>query len=855
MFLNHLRGNIDAILDAPSIMINGKTGNSSEIYYILRIKSGKIFFRDGKEREFHDWEVAFRTSLEDLTLTPSTEDSPDMAKRKKRWGSVVANKFPGFNPGDYSVHRIFCALGNIVAQQYVDSLSSVWDPASNQRIKLSTWFESSKNSIYRADTLEMVGEWIKKQEDTEKSTMGIRFTLDPKQVQAHLPTFRPVHQYTQIYPYLAPGTTTGTMGYGRYDERDRSTESPCGILEPGDYNCLLYCENVDLPAAGGTAARPLPTNKKMSHNGNLAEPTQPQILGSFLLDHRIFMKTFLLPQLQELCQATWMQVERPSQYFDEQTRQLSIAPQYAIGCPLKGASAIAASDEKFKFKEVSKSKYVWEPEKSTIDGRGTIFPYYSEADWEEPVGYGTYWIQAASKVELEWHNGQPNMDIRGEIVYKYQVEFSNESTMTAKYAELDFTATSTWSLVLVLQNGELEIKDPKTGVKIGTTKILQPTMKGVTNGKLDNLHVQANTHKNTTTLIVDTTKEDIQGKLAGAMQRAFSVIVPNITSRFQDSGKLSYPGYGELELVDPRFTAIGNLIASVAYKKPTLGDGKMYFPPADRAQVPIVEPSKPPPDTSMFKETLIDNREPTLEWRVEFKYNEKTRVGRLKLQARNNLKNAGDLTQEELLLLFSEIRIQFIHTPNEDPKGGGRISSMLFNDSEFTEESPKGAMEKIYNTAETSTGGGGEKMPCSNMWHLEAWDSDKSLEETYSDASTRVKVFWDHDIATRSVEIRLRPTLGDEDETSAAKAFIIPHNSSFTLQLQGPIEALGEYAIKIQEEWCKLEGEVVEDGANSIDFRWVTLKQSGSRVAIDCYDVSERRELEKTRKKKEKSQP
>ncbi|KAF5017354.1 hypothetical protein F66182_10727 [Fusarium sp. NRRL 66182] len=49
----------------------------------------------------------------------------------------------------------------------------------------------------------------------------------------------------------------------------------------------------------------------------------------------------------------------------------------------------------------------------------------------------TYWIHAASKVKLEWRNGQPSMDVCGEIVYNYQVEFSNESTMTAKYLELE----------------------------------------------------------------------------------------------------------------------------------------------------------------------------------------------------------------------------------------------------------------------------------------------------------------------------------------------------------------------------------------------------------------------------------
>lgn len=102
---------------------------------------------------------------------------------------------------------------------------------------------------------------------------------------------------------------------------------------------------------------------------------------------------------------------------------------------------------------------------------------------------------------------------------------------------------------------------------MGTTKVLQPIIKGVSNGRPDNLHVHPDEHKNTAGLIVDTTRQDIESKLASAIQRALGVIVPNITRRFQDAGKLSYPGYGELELVDPRFTTIGNLIASVAYKK------------------------------------------------------------------------------------------------------------------------------------------------------------------------------------------------------------------------------------------------------------------------------------------------
>lgn len=281
----------------------------------------------------------------------------------------------------------------------------------------------------------------------------------------------------------------------------------------------------------------------------------------------------------------------------------------------------------------------------------------------------------------------------------------------------------------------------------------------------------------------------------------------------------------------------------------------MYFPPADRAKIPIIEPSKPAPETSVFKETLIDNRTPTLDWKIEFKYNDKTKIGRLTLRAGNYIDNsAGDLSPEELLLLFSEVRIQFIHTPNENPKTGGRVSSMLFNDSEFKEEKSMGVMKEMYDTGEASTSEGVEKTPCSNMWHLEPWEPDETLGDTYSDATTRVKILWDHDMTTRSVEIRLRPTLEEDDEMSAAKAFIIPHDSSFTLQLQGPIEALGEYAIKIQEEWCKLEDGFVEDGASSMDFKWVALKQSGSKVVTECYDVSDRRDAEKAKKEKEKAQ-
>lgn len=85
----------------------------------------------------------------------------------------------------------------------------------------------------------------------------------------------------------------------------------------------------------------------------------------------------------------------------------------------------------------------------------------------------------------------------------------------------------------------------------------------------------------------------------------------------------------------------------------------MYFPPKVDHKVAALEPpSIPEPRTSTFEATLKHNAATALDWRTDFKYNEKTRIGRLALEATNNAK-------DKKAIPFGSICVSLEHTPNE----------------------------------------------------------------------------------------------------------------------------------------------------------------------------------------------
>ncbi|KAI5465019.1 hypothetical protein BGZ63DRAFT_470975 [Mariannaea sp. PMI_226] len=926
-----LLGRFDAVLDAPSIMINGMTTNATEVMYVLRIKSGKFNFIDNKEREIHDWVLALPTKVNELSMDESPGDSANAKARKKRWLTRLKKNFPGFVPGDYSAQRIFCALGSAGWNDPDDKNSTVWDPVTKATMNFREFMNRQDNVIYKDIMVSLLKGWATSEGEDAVGTMGIKFTLPEKQ--------GPVHIYNQVYPYLKNDQDRGGMSMGDYSMSARSLKEPYGKLEDGDYNCLLYCENVE--AASGeketitvdgvqklvdkVKVRPLPTvNLKLNHNGNLAEPGG--YYGAFVMDHRIFMKSFLLPQLQELCLATYMQIGLPERKYNPVDNSGWIYPKYAIGCELEGKDKEArpASDPEFKLKRIGDSKYLWSKESA----KHGLKDVYSFARPETPGNYfshNNYDIVANSSVEVFWEAGSPRMTIKGEIV---------SEDMKVKFEDFHYKCTGTWSIALVLNNVERTFfVDGRTV----TTRVLMP---------------------------------EVEGGLA----RGIGVVISNIEKRFQVSGQLSYPGHGELEYSEPKFTRWGSIIAKVNFKPPTGPNNSMFFPPKAKQEDYIMEePSAPDPKTDTFEATLKHNAEPLLTWTMHFKYNEKTRVGRLTLEATNNMK---DTNGKGIDLAFSSITVSLEHTPNTGADGKTRNPKLFSDDGwradhdsildniydsgkafvtvwtkfwsrepETPPEQPKAPSEdvkKIESTAPpvdgpkdaaavTEPASGDAKPPASEdkkgsevvapvaattdekpkadasqnvqtdiatpapaqgvtgveapsttptadpatqspatqptpsaepeKWHLveriketveeqkgnvyefkRDWDINEELPDEWFGATSEVNL----DISTSQVDRSLKFTVepvnaeGREDD-DAPKGFVIPKNGKFRLVCQGDVAELGHYAIKVQEEWMKMEQGTLREGRYAIDWKMVDLKKNASgKVETDWYDVSDR---------------
>lgn len=61
-------------------------------------------------------------------------------------------------------------------------------------------------------------------------------------------------------------------------------------------------------------------------------------------------------------------------------------------------------------------------------------------------------------------------------------------------------------------------------------------------------------------------KQWMLDKLSKMISTGIGIVSANLEKRFRNSGKYNYPGYGELEFTDPKFTSVGNIITKVNFK-------------------------------------------------------------------------------------------------------------------------------------------------------------------------------------------------------------------------------------------------------------------------------------------------
>lgn len=118
---------------------------------------------------------------------------------------------------------------------------------------------------------------------------------------------------SQIYPY----------------QKNKDTPARTGTGGDADYNCFLYCE---------TCGRDLPTQTQLQWRGNLAGPSLQgkHVDGTFALHYDLFMRRFLLPKIQGLCQAIEIIVSEPRREPDPEDGTACIWPKTSVGCQPTG---------------------------------------------------------------------------------------------------------------------------------------------------------------------------------------------------------------------------------------------------------------------------------------------------------------------------------------------------------------------------------------------------------------------------------------------------------------------------------------------------------------------------------------
>lgn len=126
-----------------------------------------------------------------------------------------------------------------------------------------------------------------------------------------------------------------------------------------------------------------------------------------------------------------------------------------------------------------------------------------------------------------------------------------------------YKGTGTWSIAIVLKTFEKEFEIEGKKAK---RRALQPVIEGLNSDNTPASMVINFTDLSGKNRLEDKTKTEIRKQLNQGFARGISIVVNNIEKRFRNTGNFSYPGYGELEYTDPKFTRLSNIIATVNYK-------------------------------------------------------------------------------------------------------------------------------------------------------------------------------------------------------------------------------------------------------------------------------------------------
>lgn len=232
----------------------------------------------------------------------------------------------------------------------------------------------------------------------------------------------PVDILTQVYPYRTTTNPNGQNGVGEYGVGYKFVDA--------DYNCLLYCEMVHSgkakhPWMPDWETRKLPDQPKLTWSANFAQPSSQgeEIPGTFAMDKRVWLEAFVLPQLQEICQATKLTCGAGERY-DRDGHWMR--DTYALGCPLEGGKVIDASDATWAFTAVD-GYYRW-GSSSDAPNNNQVHEYYTT--WYQPNCFNRFKSHSENQVNVRWDAGGTRFKVGGSVLYDFETYFANDREIT-----------------------------------------------------------------------------------------------------------------------------------------------------------------------------------------------------------------------------------------------------------------------------------------------------------------------------------------------------------------------------------------------------------------------------------------
>ncbi|KAK0390684.1 hypothetical protein NLU13_0187 [Sarocladium strictum] len=678
----------------PKIVLqaNVKT-NASLCFFVIRIKTGVIKCPGvNQPLEINGWELAAEVPLADITLRRAPkadgeegeegEEDEEDKKNKERQLNDIFKTF--LVPGDYSVQRLYAALSSASWVRLNEDLTYC-GMKDGRKIPFST-FKKQKPE-YATIINSALTSWSVMMESKQLNNLGLKFEL-PKTIvpKAMKPTFAPFELITQTYPYKTPefGPKTGYDGL-------------CGN------NCFLYCETLCcLPSEQRTDSgemvlkgRKMGDNVLLGWNGNLAMPRSHRgignkVEGTFALHHKVILDRLILLQLQGLCQATELIVSDPKHEVESDGLK-SFSPRYSLGRQPYGTppgQLRVATDSYFEYKrdKPEGSTYTWsKPHKN--EKWDTPHPYYKPGSSQELVGYSRHKISSLATVTVTPVPNTPTVEVIGTTVYKFHLEFGNNTDFTIGRSWKIYHLEFYWSIKLNLTTNEEGVMDIR--------------LDGCTDYTPNNLHAKQIDYRFDG--IEGTTQESMLKFMTENLKPKIQRIIENLRKELEACGRFVYPGHGQLKFGSPFWGKKGNLLADITYAPP---------PPGQQIVIPDVTenlPTQSPiPEPKSNEEPIIPPKVmPLLTWVHRASYDSKTKRTTLQIIISNKSSQTLYFYYLRLALLMNSQHkaifngTDFKYTPPKKPSTLQRLAGSL---SELVHGKNKtDSSESLGNTSGTPT--------------------------------------------------------------------------------------------------------------------------------------------------------